>query len=305
MANWETFAIFHKMEGLDLAEKAFARAIAIDPLDQEKQSLRSFCNLNLKKRELSGGNTDARKVLRDEIKVCKQGILDFMGKQDLNVMALTKEQYTNAQSILPEGIPMIPLYCRFMRTNKDSTITPDIVEDAIDSVTRDDIEEHKGLVEAIVAKVRLGIRSYTTSIKLTDSKERNQALYECPEVPQSMYDLLIRMHIATHRLSEAQGSNKEQISEVSSEINKIKQSLFSFFERTGATSQRVVLNDKSYRIAKKVSVRHERIGIGKLQTILQENEVKNLDEMKKKVRHVLSNLPPVTKTDIVFTALRT
>jgi hypothetical protein len=296
-------------ESLALSEEAYARSIPVVALEQEKAALRDFCTLQLRKRELTTAGETTKKC-RDTIKTSKAAVLDFMTRSDIQCLVFSKDQYEAAQSDLPEGIDMIPMYVRLVRTNKDSPITPDIVDEAIDSVTDDDIEEHKGVVPAIMAKVRIEIRTYVNAVKLMHNKERNQNIYDIPDVPDQLYPILIQWHTAQEQLTALQQQNRETVSEVTASINRVKSMVSTFFERTNTLNQRVVLNDKTYRISRKVSVRHEKVGLGKLEELLSQQDRQDrqdrqdLATLKTAVRHALQNIPPVTKTDICFSLVR-
>jgi hypothetical protein len=289
-------------ESIAISEEAYARSIPIVALDQEKAALRDFCTLQLRKREFTSANEQTKKY-RDTIKTTKAAVLEFMTRSDIQCLVFSKDQHASAQEELPDTIDMIPMYVRLVRTNKDSAITPDVVDEAIDAVTPADIEEHKGIVPAIMAKVRMEIRTYVNSVKLMHNKERNQNIYDIPEVPPQLYPLLIQWHTAQEMLSAQQQQNRESVSEITASINRVKSTVSTFFERTNTLNQRVVLNDKTYRISRKVSVRHEKVGLGKLEELLLKQPA-DLETLKTSLRHALQNIPPVTKTDICFSLVR-
>lgn len=216
-------------------------------------------------------------------------------------MCLTKEQFQLAVKECPE-VP--PLYVRLLRGNKDSSITPEIVEDAIDSVTDEDIAEHKSVVDAILHHVRNAIRTYKTTLSLSDSRERNQHVYETPSLPDDLFQHVLAWHLSTQKLNESAIKHKAELTEVTQAINATKPIVESFFERTGVMTQRVNLEDTPYRITRKVSVRHPKIGIPKLKALLEDQGTQNLDRLRTLVRPMLQNVPPVTKADVVFCAIR-
>jgi hypothetical protein len=289
-------------ESLAISEEAYARSTPVVALEQEKSALRDFCTLQLRKRDLTSAGEETKKY-RDTIKTSKAAVLDFMKRSNIQCLVFSKDQHASAQEELPDAIEMIPMYVRLVRTNKDSAITPDVVDEAIDAVTPADIEDHKGIVPAIMAKVRIEIRTYVDSVKLMHNKERNQNIYDIPEVPTQLYPVLIQWHTAQEQLSALQARNREAVSEITASINRIKSTVSTFFERTNTLNQRVVMNDKTYRISRKVSVRHEKVGLGKLEELLLQ-QPQDLESMKTSVRHALQNIPPVTKTDICFSLVR-
>jgi hypothetical protein len=287
-------------DALKKAEEVHAKSTPVVALDTEKSALREFCLLNLKKRSLTGTNADTSRH-RETIKAAKAILEAYLSKNEITCMCLTKEQFQRAVKECPE-VP--PLYVRLTRGNKDATITPEIIEDAIDSVTDEDIAEHKSVIEAILHHVRNSIRTYKQTISLSDSRERNQHVYDTPSLPDDLFPHVMSWHLANLKMSEGQVKHKEALSEVTQALNAVKPIVESFFERTGVMTQRVNLEDIPYRITRKVSVRHPRIGLPKLKSLFEELQTTNLDRLRASVRPMLQNVPPVTKADVVFCAVR-
>ena len=285
---------------LQKAEEIHAKTTPVVALDTEKSALREFCLLNLRKRQLSGTNADVAK-LRETIKGAKAILESFLIKNEITCLCLSKDQFQKAIKECPE-VP--PLYVRLTRGNKDAAITPEIIEDAIDSVTDEDITEHKGVLDAIVHHVRNSIRSYKQTLSLSDSRERNAHVYDTPTLPEELFRHVMAWHMANVKMNEGQTKHKEALAEVTQALNGVKPVVESFFERTGVMTQRVNLEDAPYRITRKVSVRHPRIGLPKLKTLLEDLQTTNLDRLRASVRPMLQNVPPVTKADVVFCALR-
>lgn len=287
-------------EGLMRSEAALSRATPVVAHDSEKAALKEFCLLNLKRRSLLGSSEDKAKG-RETIKASKAALEAFMTNNEFTCCCLSKAQFELAIKDYPE-VP--PLYVRLVRSNKDATITPEIVEEAIDSVTSEDIREFGSIVEAIIHHVRNTIRSYKTSLSLSDSRERNQHIYDTPTLPDDMFNHVLAWHGATLAMTEAHKKHKEALAELTAAIGSVKPVVESFFERTGLITQRVTMEDSPYRITRKVSVRNVRIGIPKLQSLLTGINTENLHEIKTGIRQALQNVPPTTKADIVFCAVK-
>jgi hypothetical protein len=139
---------------------------------------------------------------------------------------------------------------------------------------------------------------------MSDSKERNQHVYDITDIPDDMVTVLLDMHIATTKTAQMSSEHKEAVSELTSDINKLKASVSRFFEKAGVVTQRVVLDGNPYRITRKVSVRREKLGLVKLETMLEAIDLTNLVKAKERIVATIENTPPTAKSDIVFCAVR-
>lgn len=294
-----------EVDGLRLADAAIARDVVVPVAStDEKTFLREFCLLNIKKRDLTS-STEDKKLLRDRIKRAKDTLQQFMSKNAVSCMALSKEQYAAVEKSTGEAdVPMMPMYVRLLRSNKDSAITQDILVEAIDSVTPELVKECGSTKAAILQNVRTAIRSYSYSIKMSDSKERNQHVYEITDVPEDLVAVLLDMHVATTKMSTLSSEHKEAVSEITGDINRLKASVSRYFEKAGVVTQRVVLDGNPYRITRKVSVRREKLGLIKLESMLDALDLSNLVKAKERIVATIENTPPTTKSDIVFCAVR-
>lgn len=292
------------------------------PLDAEKAAIKTYCQKTIRKKAIAAEGAEERKKLKSEANRAKKQIMEYMAQREMECMVLSREDFKRLEEATSDqGVPMVPLYCRMVRTNRDANVTQAVIDDAIESVSVEDITDlqatgktfAEALQMAILMHVRHAIRSFTTSLKATDVREKGTPLYEVPEVPQELVKAVVDMHMAGHKLKAAAADNKAEISEVTKDLNALKPAVQQFFERTGVMSQRVLMDNVPYRIARKVSVRHEKIGVTKVEAWLTEavKGVNSLADFQRKTNAIktalvrqLQSVPPTTKTEISLQAVR-
>lgn len=291
--------------------------------DEEKQGIRLYCTLNLKKKQLISDGIEDRKVLKQEQAKHRKLMLEHLQKNNIEIMVLSKDQFKELETKTAAlDIPMVPMFVRMIRNTKDIPVTVDIINEAFDAVAVQDVEEHmtkmnltfpEALQAVVLSNVRNTIRSYRFTLKLTEIKERSLKMYDIPECTPEIMNSMFQLHAATYKLQSKSQENKELISEITKEIQNKKQYVQSFFDRTGIMSQRIVMDNVPYRLVKKVSVTHEKIGLTKLEFWLS-NSLSNLKSMtdferdSQKIRNqimkTIQNLPPITKSDIQFCSVK-
>lgn len=130
-----------------------------------------------------------------------------------------------------EGLPAVPPFVRWMTANKDSQIKDALIEEALESVTPEDIEEQKAhdleagnvgddgsprsfrevLQDVIVTKMRQNVRSVTTSVKMTPNLERGRKYHEVPE-RDDLSEKVLAWHMNDHRIKKAREGLKDTVS---------------------------------------------------------------------------------------------
>jgi hypothetical protein len=308
-------------DGLRSAERAVSE-LPPAPVtnDNERQSIRSFCELHIRKKALSNTQYEQRKEIRQKMNNHRKTIMDYMQRNNIDTMMFTKEDYDSLeQRTAQHDLPMIPLYTRLLRNNKDSNITSNAIEESLDSVTMEDVQTvmeagktfDKALEHCIVAAVRQQVTSQTINLRLSESRDRTKNVYETSIVPAELVTPLFEIHQAQHKLKE--NVNKEEISSITKEINTTKARVEQFFERTGVLSQKVVLDGTTYRIARRILIKHQKINIPKIESWLPEclDGITSLNQYRERMPTIrdrlikqIQSLPPVTRSEVLFQNIR-
>lgn len=298
-------------------------SVQITVADAEKKNIKLFCQLSLRKKEIVTEIAEERKKIKSKITETKKVILDFMQKNNVETMVLSKQDFQKVEGLCAEkGIPAVPLFARRLRNTKDGKITSIVVEEAIESVTPDDITERPGmsfidaLQDAIMTRVKNTVREYTYSLRLVNSKPKTEHVYELFEAPSEMVQKMFDLHKAQTDLNELDEMSKQKMGTLGKELSSVKGPVQQFFERTGLMSQRITMDGTTYRLTRKVSVRHEKISVAKMNSFVNElfqqmTGVSSLvdfqtksDAIKAHLLKVIQNIPPTTKSNIVFQTIR-
>lgn len=308
--------------GLLKAEQSSIITPAPSTNDTEKTAIRNFCQLNIRKKQLSKTSMEQRKEIRSKMNAAKKEITEYLAKNNIDILVLSKEDYKRLEEITAErGMPMVPMFARLYRTNKELPITTEVLDEAFDNISTDDfqalIENESPFEEAlrtvIYNAIRSSIRTQYTSMKLCEAIDRSIKLYELPEAPANIVTAMLTFHTSTLQLKETSTEQKAELNEITKEINTLKPTVQSFFERANLTSQRVILDNVAYRLSRKVLIRHEKIGMPKMELWIPDlikgittwSTFENrMDRVKATLVKNIQSIPPTTKSEIVFQHIR-
>lgn len=218
------------------------------------------------------------KGLRAELKALKASFAEAL--QAKTCLCVSKVDAARLEKLAAaNSVPSMPLFLRKLQTNKDNNITPEIVKEAIDSITEEALDElcddkaNKGsrevLREAVLRNIRLLIRGQSESIRMVPNLPRGQTLYDVPEASPAVADAMFRSWTLEHQIREAL-SRRKQDPEVIQAQQRLKERVEAFFVRTALSAQRLVVEGRQYRLVRRISVRKPKIGIGRLEKLLDE-----------------------------------
>ena len=231
-------------------------------------------------------------------------------------MALSKDDAKRFDTMCAtEGLETTPHFVRILQTNKDSTITPDVIQEALETLSATELKEAQGttpqeaIKDAILKNVRRTIRSFTETAKLMTAMPRGTDIYDIAEVPTSVSDTIYGLW-RTEQLIKKKLEEKKIDPEISKKQKDLKDIIEGFFVRTGLTAQRIVVEGRPYKLTRRVSVRKPKVGIGKLSQMLDEL-IATIDpatfkpvDIIRGLQIQLTSLPPETKTSISLGAVK-
>jgi Zn-dependent metalloprotease len=81
--------------------------------DTEKTAIRNFCQLNIRKKQLTETSLEERKEIRSKLNAAKKEITEYLTKNNIDILVLSKEDFKRLEEITAErGIPMVPMFAR-------------------------------------------------------------------------------------------------------------------------------------------------------------------------------------------------
>jgi hypothetical protein len=307
-------------ELLNQSEKAMEAAQVIRPEAHELDAIRSFCALEVKLKKDTEAIAKQLKDLRTQSKAIKDKLFDDVLKVSPHhkCLVLTKEDHKRIETMCDaSGIPMVPMYLRIVRANKDSTITPEVIQEAIETLSLEDLRAQetanpetsktellKGL---ILDSMRRLIRSYTDSLKLMVSIPKGQSLYELSDATSEIADRMFQ-YWSLEQSMKGLRAQKKVPDEHRKAMSAKKEIIEAFFVRTGLTAQRLVVEGSPYRLVRSVSIQKQRLGIGKFETILdavvQKVKAFKPQDLIRELQIQVTSLPPETKTAIKLCSVK-
>jgi len=310
-------------EQLDASDEIIKTAQAVKPDTKELEAIRSFCADEVKRRNENAEITESLKLLRKTQKALKSELQESLkALKDTKCAALSKTDLERLDTEASKaGLASMPPFVRLLQTNKDASINAEVIQEALESVSSEDLREASETSESssqvilnlILTNIRRLIRSYSESIKLVPNLPRGMTLYETEEAPTALANKMFELWTTEQKIKAALDLKKSN--EGSSRQNAAhKEKIESFFIRTGLTAQRLVVEGKTYRLIRRISVRKPKIGIGKLESILEEvsqsedfrnNSIFKPSDWIRAIQMQLSSLPPETKSTIALCSVKT
>lgn len=280
--------------------------LAVKPAAEELTAIKQFCSAEAARRATAEASAEAVKALRTQVKAAREALQKDMTQMRAKCVALSKADAKRLDAALPP-------YARIVQANKDAAVTPEVVQEAIESLTPDDLRETgaQGLAAvraAVLQNIRRIVRSYTETLKLHACLQRGVSPYDVAEASPEMADAMYTLWTAEQALKRALEARKPPAEETKA-LSALRDRIEGFFVRTGLTAQRVVVEGRPYRLVRRVSVRKPRVGIGRVETLLDEvlkdlsGDV-NTGALIHALQVQLSAIPPETKSSVVLCAVR-
>lgn len=301
-----------EMADLEAAQSALTEAQVIKPDTAELDAIKSFCALEIKQKNLEKETSAKIIELRAANALRKTQLEAIMNGR--KCLGLSKPDHAKYEALSAQlGVPELPPYLRIVSANKDSTITTDVIQEALETLTDQDFAEHGSIKETVLQKIRLSIRSFTESLKIMASLQRGINVYEVPELTTEESDLMWLYWRTQHDIKQLLAKRKVEPA-VATQKDQYKTRVESFFIRTGLMAQRIVVEGKAYKLVRRISVRKPKIGIGRvekiLDDILQDPEFADLKALRpanliKALQIQVSSVAPETKTTVSLSAIKT
>jgi hypothetical protein len=299
-------------DNLKAADSALEEIVKVKPENEEKKAIKTFCNEEVQRR-LKNQQVEAE---LSALRIVQKELKSKLIKQ--KCVMLSKEDHDKYQKMCAsQGISTMPPYLRKVKTNKDASITPEVIQEAIDALTPQDLEESKTsmasakdlIKEVILTSIRRIIRSYTETTKLMLNMPRGQTVYDLDVATSEIAEAMYQSWKTDHEIKVLLASKKVD-PDLNKAHNALKERVESYFIRAGITAQRIVVDSKPYKLVRRVSVRKSKVGIGHVEKMLDEvlKDVKSdsfkPNEVIRGLQVLLTSMPPETKSSIKLSAVK-
>jgi cell division septum initiation protein DivIVA len=297
-------------ENLDTADRIIEQS-GIKPELKELDAIKLYCNFEVKRKAILESLNTTLKELRRKLADARQKLETILGSNEC--VALSKASCERLDLLSAQlGIEKTPRYCRKLKANKDANITTETIEEALSTLTEEDIKEAaeksndkttKNVIKTLVlTNIRRIIRSFTETTKISKSIQRGSNLYDVPEASEELANCMFEIHKTEQEI-------KNLLEEKPSEADStIKEAVEKFFIRTGLTAQRIVVEGSPYKLVRRISIKKTKIGIGAfekiLENVLDTTNSFNTSDLMRSIQIQISEIPPETKSTVGLTAFK-
>jgi hypothetical protein len=263
---------------LDVSDTAERRQLdsAARLTEGDRAAIRSFCEACISRDALSAQSKAHSKAFKGQSAEARKALEAWMRAHNVTCAVLPRAALSGSDKELSaQGLPPQPPYVRIKRNNCDRTITPEIVDAAFKSVTREALMEQdkagpEALCEALLGAVRRSIRSFKEQCMLSDSIERGKRAVDVPELPLEISKQALLLHSSFARAKAVSASTKSAL-QPRVEVIKAQQPLVEgALDKLSVTSQQVEVSGAPYRLVKRSSTLKPKLTLATLAEVLAE-----------------------------------
>lgn len=265
------------------------------PTDEEKHHIRTYCEKSLSCKRAEAEAKEKLKIIKPELKSLREELFENLRSENKNILQIP----ANLRRTIDEQkkFPPVPAYVRIVKNTKDLTITSDVVSEAFDMITEEELMENDlegidALVEVLINNVRRIVRSFNEQIKLTDSLPRGVRAADVEFTNNKQSDDALRLHQINTQVNITERQKRDQINEVKQELASKTPKIQQFFSRTNMTSQQVNLDGTKYNLCCRTTIVRPKVTLTNLQEFLQ-------DGVKECFLKTFPTKKPPSKIDIV------
>lgn len=270
------FTEMHKAEGVAEPE---------GPTPTESAAMFAYSQELLKRQQREEGTRKQTAPMKAAAKGLRAQLYEWLVGHDALVAVPLKMWESVNDQLAAAGLPPMPRFIHLFRNNKDRTILPEIVHEAMATVTREDVEDAMrgskkpltvtaALFAAILAKVRTSVREYTQQVRLTDSLPKGSKPTDVPDAPDDVATWGVQLHTNEAGARHFQDKRKTEDEKRAANLNKLEPLVNSYFARAGLmnelgnASQRVVIGGTPYRLVRRVTSTKAAIRFGTIDRAL-------------------------------------
>lgn len=260
-----------KDERLEEADSIAESQALITPTEQEKNCIANFCSLSLKHKKLENDAKETLKDVKPIVKDLRDDILERMKVSNFEIVQIPQAMRKEANARLQDSLPP---YIRVIKNTKDISITSEIIEEALENLSEEEVQEKQGDVEAIVEALLCGvrrlIRSFNEQAKLTDSIPRGVKPADIEFADEDLAREAIRLHEQNNLVLKTEKEKRDRQDSFKVDIEKQGEVLKGFFQRANTCTQRVNMEGQAYNLCCRTTVTRPKVTIKVLQEFVIE-----------------------------------
>jgi hypothetical protein len=201
-----------------------------------------------------------------------------------------------------------PPYLRIKTNNKDLSITDEVLSDAIDQISIEDVEEQDiisgraALIKAIVDVVRRNIREFKEQFVMTSSIPRGTRAVDIDDADESTANMAIELCRLQNEIAKIEKGSKDDIIELKQIMKAVQPHVDAFFVRGNFSSQRVQLGELPFNLMRRETQSKPKLNFKSLLTLVESGvedvfeHTKSKTDTKEAALHILSK--PKARDDL-------
>ena len=259
---------------LQAADEEVAK-VAVKPSDEERRALSVYCEKSLKCKQRQTEIKNSVKQMKTQVTDLRKALTQSMKLSGKDCFVIPKlmlrkaeEEAQRKKFVLP------PAYLRIKTNSKDLSITDDVITEAIDSLSDQDIADQEvlsgkgALAKAIIDIVRRNIREYKEQFIMTPSIPRGVRHVDIDDADEDVARMAIELFFLQQTITEKESGGKGDLSELKEIMKVVEPKVDSFFVRGNFTSQRVQLGEQPYTLVRRVAQTKPRVNFKMLETMV-------------------------------------
>jgi len=249
----------------------------IKPNDEERRALSLFCEKSLKCKEKQAEIKNSVKQMKVQVADLRKSLLQAMKLSGKDVFVIPRAMLRKAENeALKKKFSMPPAYLRLKTNSKDLSITDEVISEAVDSLSDQDIADQdmlsgkSALAKAIIDIVRRNIREYKEQFIMTPSIPRGVRHVDIDDAEEDCAQMAIELFFLQQTIAEREGLGKGDLSELKQIMKIAEPKVEQYFVRGNFTSQRVQLGELPYTLIRRVAQSKPRMNFKMLESMVSQ-----------------------------------
>ena len=171
---------------------------------------------------------------------------------------------------------MPPAYLRLKTNSKDLSITDEVISEAVDSLSDQDIADQEmlsgksALAKAIIDIVRRNIREYKEQFIMSPSIPRGIRHVDIDDAEEDCAQMAVELFFLQQTIAEREAGGKGDLTELKQVMKIVEPKVDQYFVRGTFTSQRIQLGELPYTLVRRVAQSKPRMNFKMLENMVSQ-----------------------------------
>jgi len=249
----------------------------IKPNEDERRALSLYCEKSLKCKEKQAEIKNSVKQMKVQVADLRKSLLHAMKQSGKEVFVIPKLMLRKAElEAQKKKFSMPPAYLRLKTNSKDLSITDEVISEAVDSLSDQDIADQEmlsgksALAKAIIDIVRRNIREYKEQFIMSPSIPRGIRHVDIDDAEEDCAKMAVELFFLQQTISEKEAGGKGDLTELKQVMKIVEPKVDQYFVRGNFTSQRIQLGELPYTLVRRVAQSKPRMNFKMLENMVSQ-----------------------------------